>query len=181
MTTFAGQVGGDSADASSLSGCFACDPDSVRRSRTGSALRRRKPEVVRQRWRRNFHNNVRRLFGLHGLSAEAAKLLGISQSTLVKWGRGIRDPSFATALTIGDFFQVPADRLANAEFSGLLECELADPERYRAVEAKIHRARSELRPVAPANQRRGGVTNADDYEVSYDAQRLGYYRNAFLA
>jgi len=121
----------------------------------------RKPEVVPQCGRRNFHNNVRRLFGLHGLSAaEAAKLLGISQSTLVKWGRGIRDPSLRSALTIGDFFQVPADRLANAEFSALLQRELADPKRYRAVEAKINRAGSALRPVPRAKRRGGGVTNS---------------------
>src|SRR4051812_35962664 len=92
-----------------------------------------------------FPDNVRRLFGLHALSgAEAAKLLGISQSTIAKWARGTRAPSFKTAMIVGSFFQVSAERLATAEFFDLLANELASPERFRAVEERVTRAREKL-------------------------------------
>jgi hypothetical protein len=48
---------------------------------------------------------------------------------------------------VGEFFGVPADRLATAEFEDLLQNELADPERFQAVETRIHYARSGIRPV----------------------------------
>jgi transcriptional regulator with XRE-family HTH domain len=97
---------------------------------------------------RQFRDNLIRLLGVHNLSArEAAAILGLSESTVGKWGTGIRQPSFATALTVGEFFGVPADRLATAKFEDLLQHELADPERFRAVEARIHRARTGLKSV----------------------------------
>jgi len=74
-------------------------------------------------------------------------MLDLSQSTLGKWGTGARQPSFATALKIGEFFGLPADRLATASFEDLLGSELSDPERFRGVETKIERARSGLRAV----------------------------------
>ena len=95
-----------------------------------------------------FPDNLSRLLGVHNLTArEAAKMLGLSQSTFAKWGTGLRQPSFATALKVGEFFGVPADRLATAEFEDLLQNELADPERFQAVETRIHYARSGIRPV----------------------------------
>jgi transcriptional regulator with XRE-family HTH domain len=95
-----------------------------------------------------FRDNFTRLLGVHNLSSrDAAAILGLSESTVGKWGTGIRQPSFATALTVGAFFGVPADRLATVEFEDLLQHELADPERFRAVEARIHRARTGLRSV----------------------------------
>jgi transcriptional regulator with XRE-family HTH domain len=95
-----------------------------------------------------FRNNLIRLLGLHGLtSREAAQILGLSESTVGKWGTGLRQPSFATALRVGEFFGIPADRLATAEFPDLLQHELADPERFHAVETRIHHARAGLRPV----------------------------------
>jgi transcriptional regulator with XRE-family HTH domain len=95
-----------------------------------------------------FRNNLSRLLGLHNLTArEAAEILGLSQSTVGKWGTGVRQPSFATALKVGEFFGVPADRLATAEFTDLLQDELADPERFEVVETRIHHARAGLRPV----------------------------------
>jgi transcriptional regulator with XRE-family HTH domain len=95
-----------------------------------------------------FPDNLSRLLGIHNLTArEAAKILGLSQSTFAKWGTGLRQPSFATALMVGEFFGVPADRLATAEFEDLLQNELANPERFQAVETKIRYARSGLRPV----------------------------------
>jgi hypothetical protein len=50
-------------------------------------------------------------------------------------------------LWVREFFGVPADRLATAEFEDLLQNELANPERFRAVETKIRYAGSGLRPV----------------------------------
>jgi transcriptional regulator with XRE-family HTH domain len=95
-----------------------------------------------------FPDNLNRLLGIHDLTArEAAKILGLSQSTFAKWGTGLRQPSFATALMVGEFFGVPADRLATAEFEDLLQNELANRERFHAVETKIRYSRSGLRPV----------------------------------
>jgi transcriptional regulator with XRE-family HTH domain len=89
-----------------------------------------------------FSDNLVRLMGLHALPAkEAAEMLGMSQSTFSKWASGTRQPSFATALTVGEFFKVPADRLARAEFADLLANELSSPERFESVEAEIRRRR----------------------------------------
>lgn len=68
-------------------------------------------------------------------------------STISKWGSGSRSPSFLTALKVGEFFGVSADRLATAPFEDLLAHELADPERFKAVEARIHKAKTGLNPV----------------------------------
>jgi transcriptional regulator with XRE-family HTH domain len=95
-----------------------------------------------------FPDNLNRLLGMHNLTArEAAQILGLSQSTFAKWGTGLRQPSFATALKVGEFFGVPADRLATAEFTDLLENELGNPERFQNVEKKIQYARAGLKPV----------------------------------
>jgi transcriptional regulator with XRE-family HTH domain len=89
-----------------------------------------------------FSDNLVRLMGLHALPAkEAAAMLGMSQSTFSKWASGTRQPSFTTALIVGEFFGVPADRLARAEFADLLANELSSPERYESVEAEIRRRR----------------------------------------
>ena len=95
-----------------------------------------------------FPDNLFRLLGLHRLTArEAAGMLDISESALGKWGAGARRPSFETALRVSDFFGVPANRLAQAEFEDLLENELADAKRFQAVEAKIRHARTGLKAV----------------------------------
>ncbi len=95
-----------------------------------------------------FPDNLNRLLGMHDLTdREAAEILGLRQSTLGKWQTRMRRPSFAMALRVGEFFGVPADRLATAEFTDLLQHELADPERFEAVETKIHHLRTGLRPV----------------------------------
>jgi transcriptional regulator with XRE-family HTH domain len=92
-----------------------------------------------------FPDNLNRLLGLHSLSArEAAQMLDLSPSTFAKWGTGLRQPSFATALRVGEFFGLPADRLATAEFEDLLEHELADAGRFKAVEGKIRDERVRL-------------------------------------
>ncbi len=92
-----------------------------------------------------FPDNLRRLLGVHALTArEAAALLDLSVSTFTKWERGLRQPSFSTALRVADFFGVPADRLATAEFKDLLQHELADPDRFDAVEERIQLDRARL-------------------------------------
>jgi transcriptional regulator with XRE-family HTH domain len=101
----------------------------------------------------HFANNLARLLGLHRLTArEAADMLAMSRSALTKWATGDRRPSFTAALVVGDFFGVPADRLARADFADLLEHELADPQRFREVEAEIRRRRSTLRAVGEGEQ-----------------------------
>jgi transcriptional regulator with XRE-family HTH domain len=106
----------------------------------------------------NFAGNLRRVLGVHDLSAkDAARILGLSESAFSKWATGQRSPSFNTALTVGAFFDIPADRLARAEFGDLLEHELASKERFDTVEKKIAKARTGLRvvpqqAVAPANR-----------------------------
>lgn len=95
-----------------------------------------------------FPENLRRILGLHDLDqAEAAEMLGMSKASFSAWNAGRRQPSFNTALLIGEFFKVPPDRLARAEFEDLLAHELADPARFRDVEAEIRRRRSKLRAV----------------------------------
>jgi transcriptional regulator with XRE-family HTH domain len=115
----------------------------------------------------HFADNLNRLLGLHGLSAkEGASILGLSQSALSKWSTGERKPSFPTALTVGEFFHVPADRLARAEFGDLLANELASRDRFEDVEKEISRRRSGLhivpKPVQtdfrPGQKRKGPPT-----------------------
>jgi transcriptional regulator with XRE-family HTH domain len=95
-----------------------------------------------------FSSNLKRLLGIHDLTyREAAKLTNMSYQAYTSWAQGGRTPSFKTALVIGEFFGVPANRLAEANFEDLLEHELSDPERYRQVEARIKKARSRLQLV----------------------------------
>jgi DNA-binding XRE family transcriptional regulator len=95
-----------------------------------------------------FPDNLFRILGLHLLTArEAAKILGISESALGKWGTGARRPSFDAALQVSEFFGLDANRLAQAKFEDLLQRELADPDRFRAVEARIHSGRTGLKAV----------------------------------
>jgi DNA-binding XRE family transcriptional regulator len=86
--------------------------------------------------------------------AEAAKLLGISQSTIAKWSQGTRAPSFKTAMMLGAFFLLPAERLATADFSDLLANELANPQRFQTVEKRITHARARLEREAGRKKKR---------------------------
>jgi transcriptional regulator with XRE-family HTH domain len=109
----------------------------------------------------HFSDNLVRLMGLHALPAkETAKLLGMSQSAFSKWASGSRQPSFTTALAIGEFFRVPADRLARAEFSELLANELSSADRFKAVEHDIRLRRLYGVPkpekVVPINEKQRG-------------------------
>jgi hypothetical protein len=68
-------------------------------------------------------------------------------------------------LRVGEFFGVPADRLAPAEFADLLQHELADPERFQAVETRIHHARAGLRSVE-------GVESGREVEARMKSRRV---------
>jgi transcriptional regulator with XRE-family HTH domain len=98
--------------------------------------------------RSRFTDNFIRLLGLHGLSQHfTSQLLGVSEATMSAWMNGKSTPSLAKAIDIAELFQVSTDRLMGAEFVDLLEHELADPERFRRVEARIRRGRTPLKPV----------------------------------
>ena len=86
-------------------------------------------------------NNLRRLFGLHDLSTRLASAnLEISEQALSELQSGKRlSPRYTTMHSIANFFQVQSDRLASAPFEDLLANELASPERFRKVEARITR------------------------------------------
>ena len=93
----------------------------------------------------NFVDNFERLLGLHHLTArQASQATGITESTLSKWSKAKRSPSFDSAITVGEFFGIEPGRLARASFDELLANELASPERFKAVEAKIGRIRETL-------------------------------------
>lgn len=84
-------------------------------------------------------DNLPRLLGVHRLSGtRASALLGVSPQSLSDWSHGKRDPEAETLERIAAFFEVPADRLAKAEFEDLLAHELSDPARFRRVEGKMH-------------------------------------------
>lgn len=95
-----------------------------------------------------FTDNFVRLLGLHALSQHfTAQLLGVSAATMSAWMNGKSTPSLANAIDIAELFQISTDRLMGAEFSDLLEKELADPERFERVETRIKRGATKLRPV----------------------------------
>jgi transcriptional regulator with XRE-family HTH domain len=91
---------------------------------------------------RPFADNLERLLGLHAFPAKyAARALGLSQSAFSTWQSGRRQPSFDTAMRIGEFFEIEASRLARASFASLLANELSDAERFERVEQRIRQAR----------------------------------------
>ena len=103
-----------------------------------------------------WNDNIRRLMGVHDLSGtEASRLLDITPQALSEWvsksrKEGTRQPNVTTLLRVSDFFGIPADALLRADFVDLLATQLADPERFRAVERKIAMARKgSLRVVGP--------------------------------
>ena len=97
-------------------------------------------------------DNLRRLFGVHDLTnAEAAALLGFSAAAVSEWvsktRKEPRQPNLTTLLHVAEFFHISGDRLVLADFSDLLANELADAERFREVEARIHHMRTGLQAV----------------------------------
>lgn len=95
-----------------------------------------------------FTDNFLRLLGLHGLSQHfTAQLLGVSEATMSSWMNAKSTPSLPKAIDIADLFQISTDRLMGAEFVDLLQRELADPERFEQVEARIKRGLTPLKSV----------------------------------
>ncbi len=95
-----------------------------------------------------FTDNFIRLLGLHGLSQNfTAQLLGVSEASMSAWMNARSTPSLAKAIGIAELFQLSTDRLMGAEFADLLAHELADPERFERVEARIRRGRTPLKVV----------------------------------
>ena len=95
-----------------------------------------------------FRDNFPRLLGLHGLTQHTtAQLLGISEATVSGWMGGKATPSLSKAIAISELFQISTDRLMGAQFADLLANELADPERFKRVEERIHREKTKLRSV----------------------------------
>ncbi len=93
-----------------------------------------------------FTDNFNRLLGLHRLSQHfTAQLLGVSEATMSSWMNGKSQPSLNKAIAIAGLFQVSTDKLIGTGFSGLLQTELSDPDRFERVEARIKRG---LTPVA---------------------------------
>ena len=88
-----------------------------------------------------FPDNLRRLLGVHGLTAtQASRLLRVSPQALSDWSHGKRQPGMEAVVRISELFEVPSDRLVKADFGDLLENELADRERFDRVEAKVRGA-----------------------------------------
>ena len=105
-------------------------------------------DVAEAREPSRFTDNFVRLLGLHGLSQNfTAQLLGVSEATLSAWMNGRSSPSLPKAIDVAALFQVSTDRLMGAEFADLLQHELADPERFERVEARIRRGLSPLKAV----------------------------------
>ena len=97
---------------------------------------------------RRFTDNFVRLLGLHRLSQHfTAQLLEVSEATMSAWMNGKSQPSLGKAIGIADLFQVSTDRLMGAEFTDLLANELADPDRFERVEARIKRGLTPLKSV----------------------------------
>jgi transcriptional regulator with XRE-family HTH domain len=97
---------------------------------------------------KEFGNNLTRLVGFHNVQAvEVAEWTGMTASIFSKWVRGHREPSFRSAIAIGDFFGLSADRLARTPFVDLVGNELADVDRFERVEAEIRRRRKSKKKV----------------------------------
>jgi transcriptional regulator with XRE-family HTH domain len=86
-------------------------------------------------------DNVSRLAGMHGLSHDQlAKLLGMSPQTISTWRSGKRRPSGDAFMAVGQFFDIDPVALNQQSFEELLSW-VANADRFKAVEAKIKRAR----------------------------------------
>jgi transcriptional regulator with XRE-family HTH domain len=98
-------------------------------------------------------NNLKRLLGLHDLTARQASMnLHITQQAISELQSGKRtSPRYRTIHSIGEFFEIPSDRLTVTPFADLLAAELSDAERYRRVEAKIKRS-PPVKKVKPAGK-----------------------------
>jgi transcriptional regulator with XRE-family HTH domain len=94
----------------------------------------------------HFWDNVERILGMHRLtSKQAAVLFGVSASAMSKWSSRERKPSFETALKISEILRMEPGRLARADFGDLLAHELADTDRFGAIETEAAKVRRESR------------------------------------
>ncbi|HUF02490.1 MAG TPA: helix-turn-helix transcriptional regulator [Gaiellaceae bacterium] len=88
--------------------------------------------------RYSFPDNLERLLGLHRLtSARAAKLIGVSPTTLSYWRNGKQTPGARTQHSLLVFFELDYWDLNWRPFGEILEGPLADRARFERVEAKI--------------------------------------------
>lgn len=93
-----------------------------------------------------FTDNFVRLLGMHALSQNtAAQLLSVSAATMSSWMNGKSTPSLGKAISIGELFGIPTDRLMGATFADLLEHELSSGERFEMVQERIERAKTKLK------------------------------------
>jgi transcriptional regulator with XRE-family HTH domain len=88
--------------------------------------------------RDNFAGNLKRLFGIHGLTAaDASKLLGISTTTLSYWLNGERDPALGSLMKVAEYFGVDGFKLLGQYTGSFIVEELADLERWERVEQEL--------------------------------------------
>ena len=102
--------------------------------------RPRKPEPIKPTTT-VLGDNVRRLLGLHALTAvKGAELLGISPQAMseLQWRE---QPRIATLERLSEFFEIEMSRLLRAPFSDLLANEVADLKRFNRVEKKLAKLR----------------------------------------
>jgi transcriptional regulator with XRE-family HTH domain len=92
-------------------------------------------------------DNVRRLLGLHAMTISlGSQHIGVSPQALSEIQSGTRtQPSLSTVRALANFFEVPTDRLLDAQFGDLLQMELADRDRFDRVEGKLRRTGATLR------------------------------------
>lgn len=82
-------------------------------------------------------NNVRRLIGLHGLTAmQAASLIGLSAQAMSELSKR-KNPRKDTVEKIANFFDIGYNRLWDQPFEELLIDEIADVGRFKRVERHI--------------------------------------------
>jgi transcriptional regulator with XRE-family HTH domain len=84
-----------------------------------------------------FAENVSRMAAMHGLSLERlARLLGLSPQTISMWRAGKRTASGGALMAVGTFFEIDPVALTRHSFDQVLPL-MADPDRYRRIEARI--------------------------------------------
>jgi transcriptional regulator with XRE-family HTH domain len=83
------------------------------------------------------------MFGL--TQSQLAQAVGVTPQTISLWRTG-REPSTSAMLRLSELFELPAPKLFTAEFADLVPL-MADPDYYRRVEKKLHRALHGLKSV----------------------------------
>lgn len=100
----------------------------------------------------DFHDSLKRLAGVHGLTAkELALALGVSAQSVSELVNGKREPGTKTLMQIRELFEVDPLRMHDG-FDEILP-EVADRERFKRVEKKLQKQHREL--VRRANEKAG--------------------------